>query len=73
LLSFVKSFLVNKIIINILFLILINIQTLFATADGPDSWKVVGVDRNEMLNIRNNPNHTSKQKEALIKNIDGVT
>lgn len=51
---------INKFILTLLFLSILNTQTLFATADGPDSWKVVGVNSDEMLNIRQKPNHKSK-------------
>ena len=43
-----------------LFLFLIS-QNAFSEADGPDHWQVHGVEKEDVLNIRQEPNYKSKK------------
>ena len=49
---------IRSIVFLSLFLIT---QNVFSAADGPDYWQVHGVEKEDVLNIRQAPNHKSKK------------
>ncbi len=66
----------KKLLLAVVLLACLNM--LYATADGPDNWRVKGVASNDTLNIRSQPNYKSKKvgkipyNATCLKNLDCI-